>query len=115
MVDEIPFGKMTAQILIGTRPDSSPEFPIRVLGYEVDAALEAKARAMEEELRREGIWESVIRMARSWAIERARWQAEESFRAVPEIVPRAFPPLYELYLERAKSWARGIYRAFRGP
>jgi len=86
-----------------------------VLGYEVDATLEAKTREMEAELRREGIWESLIRMARTWAIERSRWQAEESFRPTPEIVPRAFPPLYELYLERAKTWARETYRAFKGP
>jgi len=113
-VSEIPFGQMTAQILIGTKPNSNPEFPIKVLGYEVDAGLEAKTREMEEELRREGVWESLIRMARTWAIERSRWEAEEAFRAVPEVVPRAFPPLYELYLERAKTWARGMYRAFRG-
>jgi len=109
--DHIPFGKLTAEILIGTKP-SSPQFPIRVLGIEVDSELQRKTEETRRQLEAMGFRKPIIDMALSWALERTRWQAEEAYRDMPEdVIRKGFASLYDLYLRRAISWAEGLRRA----
>ncbi|MBW2600116.1 MAG: hypothetical protein JRC60_08615 [Deltaproteobacteria bacterium] len=113
MVTE-PFGKITAQILIGTRPSTT--WPIELMGYKLDKELESLESSVRSKLLGFGYPEATVNRALTWARETSIGKTLEVVTKTghPELIPIIFPSLYKDYLSRAETWIQELWRAFTG-